>query len=73
MADNVEIQGIEFQIKENSDSAVASLEKLQNTLVRLKSATSGGVSALRTTARRLDSLNKSLENTAQINSSGSGP
>lgn len=64
MADNVEIQGIEFQIKENSDSAVASLEKLQNTLVRLKAATSGGVSALRTTARQLDSLNKSLENTS---------
>ena len=64
MADNVEIQGIEFQIKENSDSAVASLEKLQNTLVRLKTATSGGVSALRTTARQLDSLNKALENTS---------
>ena len=64
MADNVEIQGIEFQIKENSDSAVASLEKLQNTLVRLKAATSGGVSALRTTARQLDSLNKALENTS---------
>jgi len=64
MADNVEIQGLEFQIKENSDSAVASLEKLQNTLVRLKAATSGGVSALRTTARQLDSLNKALENTS---------
>ena len=42
--DNLEIRGLEFQIKENSDSAVASLGRLEKALSSLKTATSGGAS-----------------------------
>ena len=36
MADNVEIQGLEFQIVNDSTQAVAGLQNLINTLNRLK-------------------------------------
>ena len=38
MADNVEIQGLEFQIVNDSTQAVAGLQNLINTLNRLKTA-----------------------------------
>ena len=60
MADNVEIQGLEFQIQEDSAQAVDGLEKLSATLERLKTATSGGVSGLNTTAKQLQKLNTAL-------------
>lgn len=50
MPDNVSIQGLEFEISENSNAAIAGLEKLRATLSRLKTATSGGVSGLGKTA-----------------------
>ena len=46
MADNVEIQGLEFQIQENSDGAVKGLTALRDSLNRLKTATSGSVNGL---------------------------
>ena len=46
MADNVEIQGLEFQIQENSNGAVQGLDALTTTLERLKTATGGGVRGL---------------------------
>lgn len=60
MADNVEIQGLEFQIQEDSAQAVDGLENLSATLERLKTATSGGVSGLNTTAKQLQKLNTAL-------------
>ena len=60
MADNVEIQGLEFQIQENSTSAVQGLDALTTTLERLKTATGGGVRGLSTTAKQLTALNTAL-------------
>lgn len=60
MADNVEIQGLEFQIHENSTSAVQGLDALTTTLERLKTATGGGVRGLSTTAKQLTALNTAL-------------
>lgn len=58
--DNLEIRGLEFQIKENSDSAVASLGRLEKALSSLKTATSGGASGVRTAANQIVALNKAL-------------
>lgn len=58
--DNLEIRGLEFQIKENSDSAVASLGRLEKALSSLKAATSGGASGVRTAANQIAALNKAL-------------
>ena len=41
MADNVEIQGLEFQIVCNSEKAVEGVKALTNTLERLKKVLSG--------------------------------
>lgn len=60
MADNVEIQGLEFQIQENSNGAVQGLDALTTTLERLKTATGGGVRGLSTTAKQLTALNTAL-------------
>lgn len=60
MADNVEIQGLEFQIQENSNGAVQGLTALTTTLERLKTATGGGVRGLSTTAKQLTALNTAL-------------
>lgn len=59
--DNLEIRGLEFQIKENSDSAVASLGRLEKALSSLKTATSGGASGVRTAAKQIEALNGALE------------
>ena len=50
MADNVEIQGLEFQIVNDSTQAVTGLQNLINTLNRLKTATNGGATGLSKTA-----------------------
>ena len=65
MADNVEIQGLEFQIQEDSAEAVKGLDALTSTLERLKTATGGGVSGLRTTAKQLTALNTALSGLGQ--------
>lgn len=67
MADNVEIQGLEFQIQENSAGAVAGLDKLTATLERLKTATAGGVTGVRTTANQIKSLNTALSGLSDTN------
>lgn len=58
--DNVEIQGLEFLIKENSEDAVKSLEALTNTLNRLKTATAGGVSGLERTAKQITAISTAM-------------
>lgn len=61
MADNVEIQGLEFQIVNDSTQAVAGLQNLINTLNRLKTATNGGVTSLSKTAQGIRELSNSLK------------
>lgn len=60
MANDVEIQGLEFQIIGDSVSAEDSLNKLKDTLVNLKTAVKGGVSGVRTTARQIEALKTAL-------------
>lgn len=59
MADNIEIQGLEFEIVANTEKAEKALNKLTNTLERLKKALSG-VDASDTTAAIKD-IGKSLK------------
>lgn len=61
MADNVEIQGLEFQIVNNSTQAVTGLQNLINTLNRLKTATNGGATGLSKTAQGIRELSNSLK------------
>lgn len=61
MADNVEIQGLEFQIVNDSTQAVAGLQNLINTLNRLKTATNGGATGLGKTAQGIRELSNSLK------------
>lgn len=46
MADNVEMQGIEFQIVNDSAAASAGVEQLAKKLAALKSSISGSTTAL---------------------------
>lgn len=61
MADNVEIQGLEFQIINDSTQAVTGLQNLINTLNRLKTATNGGATGLSKTAQGIRELSNSLK------------
>lgn len=61
MADNVEIQGLEFQIVNDSTQVVAGLQNLINTLNRLKTATNGGATGLSKTAQGIRELSNSLK------------
>lgn len=61
MADNVELQGLEFQIVNDSAGAVKGMEALSTTLDRLKKATSGGTSGLSRTAAGITKINDALK------------
>lgn len=61
MADNVKIQGLEFQIVNDSTQAVTGLQNLINTLNRLKTATNGGATGLSKTAQGIRELSNSLK------------
>lgn len=61
MADNVEIQGLEFQIVNDSTQAVTGLQNLINTLNRLKTATNSGATGLSKTAQGIRELSNSLK------------
>lgn len=61
MADNVEIQGLEFQIVNDSTKAVEGLQSLINSLNRLKTATNGGATGLSKTAKSIRELSNSLK------------
>ena len=50
MADNVEIQGLEFQIQENSAGAVTGLNNLKKALSGLKTVSVGSANNLSKTA-----------------------
>lgn len=60
MADNVEMQGLEFQIVNDSTQAVQGLDALKNTLNRLKTATNSGTKGLGKTAQSIRELSNSL-------------
>lgn len=61
MADNVELQGLEFQIVNDSAAAVKGMEALSTTLDRLKKATSGGTSGFSRTAAGITKINDALK------------
>lgn len=65
MADNVEIQGLEFEIVNDSKDTVKGLEALIDTLKALKTATSGGTSGLSKTADGISRLNDALKGFSQ--------
>lgn len=69
MADNVELQGLEFQIVNDSAAAVKGMEALSTTLERLKKATSGGTSGLNRTATGISQISNALKS---FNSSEAG-
>ena len=60
-ADNVEMQGIEFQIVNDSDAASHGLEVLAQKLNVLKSATNGSSAALSRVAAGINSIKKALD------------
>lgn len=69
MADNVELQGLEFQIVNDSAAAVKGMEALSTTLERLKKATSGGTSGFSRTATGISQISNALKS---FNSSEAG-
>jgi len=69
MADNVEIQGLEFQIVNDSTQAVRGLDNLSRSLEDLRTATRGGTSGLSSTARSIERLSKAL---SDLNASETG-
>ena len=60
MADNVEIQGIEFQIQENSEGAVSGINNLKKALSGLKGATGASVTGLNATSKSIRELKNAL-------------
>lgn len=61
VADNVEMQGIEFKIVNDSTQAVAGLNNLTDTLKRLKAAAGGGISGLSKTAKGIRDISSALK------------
>ena len=61
MADNVEIQGLEFQIVNNSTQTVQGLEALRNTLGRLRTACGSTATGLSGTAKSVRELKNALQ------------
>lgn len=61
MADNVEIQGLEFQIQENSAGAVTSLNNLKKALSGLKTVSVGSANNLSKTATGIRELTNALK------------
>ena len=60
MPDNTTLQGLEFEIKGSTTSAAASVDTLSDSLTRLRTATSNGLSGLGKTAQNLKTLNTAL-------------
>ena len=69
MPENLELQGLEFQIVNDSSQAVRGLEKLSKTLENLKTDTRGGISGVSSAAKAVERLSKALSN---VNASETG-
>lgn len=61
MADNVEMQGIEFQIINDSDEATNSIEQLGKALAELKINVKGGISAVSRAGSAISKLRTALD------------
>lgn len=61
MADNVEIQGLEFQIVNDSTQAEKGIESLKNTLSRLRTACGSTATGLSGTAKSVRELKNALQ------------
>ena len=61
MADNVEIQGLEFQIVNDSTQTEQGLEALRNTLGRLRTACGSTATGLSGTAKSVRELKNALQ------------
>lgn len=59
-ADNVEMQGIEFEIINDSNAAVAGIEKLSKALSNLKTDVGSGISAVSKAGAAISSLREAL-------------
>ena len=68
-ADNVEMQGIEFEIINDSNAAVAGIEKLSKALSKLKIDVGDGISSVSKAGRAISNLRKALDG---IDSRGMG-
>ena len=60
-ADNVEMQGIEFEIINDSNAAVAGIEKLSKALSKLKIDVGDGISSVSKAGRAISNLRKALD------------
>ena len=60
MTGNVEIQGLEFQIQENSEGAVSGINNLKKALSGLRGATSTSVTGLNATSQSIRTLKNAL-------------
>lgn len=61
MAENVELQGLEFKISNDSASAESGLNRLKNALENLKSATQGGTTGLKNTAKGIAAISDAVK------------
>lgn len=61
MADNVEIQGLEFQIQANGKEASKSLDALAATLSKLKAATSSGTAGMKRVTTQISALSDAIK------------
>ena len=62
MADNVEMQGIEFQIVNDSTAASEGLDKLAKSLANLKTALGGSCTSLSRAASSISQIKNALKN-----------
>lgn len=61
MAENVELQGLEFKISNDSASAESGLNRLKTALENLKSATQGGTTGLKNTAKGIAAISDAVK------------
>lgn len=61
MAENVELQGLEFKISNDSASAESGLNRLKTALENLKSATQGGTTGLKNTAKGIAAISEAVK------------
>jgi hypothetical protein len=61
MAENVELQGLEFKISNDSASAESGISRLKTALENLKSATQGGTTGLKNTAKGIAAISNAVK------------
>ena len=61
MAENVELQGLEFKISNDSASAESGLNRLKTALENLKTATQGGTTGLKNTAKGIAAISEAVK------------